>query len=72
MRTVDPRGQLGVPVHLATPLDAHDLPGWLGADLRVEVLTSYEALGRFTVQLRGLVAGRVAEASLDREVLVGW
>ena len=63
------RGQLGVSVHLAVPSDSRSDVEWSSSDVRLEVLTTYEALGRFASELRHLVSGTVDEARLDAETL---
>ncbi|MPQ99020.1 hypothetical protein GB931_14025 [Modestobacter sp. I12A-02628] len=63
-RAVGRRGQVGVLVHLATAIEH---PGSSTGEVRVEVMTSYEALGRFAAQLRQLVEGTADEARLDAE-----
>ena len=62
------RGQVGVVVHLATPTDRHSNPGSSRSEARVEVLTSYGSLQRFSAELRNLVAGTADEARLDAVV----
>ena len=69
-RAVGLRGQVGVVAHLAA--DGWHTPEYSGtalSEVRVEVLTSYEALGRFSAELRRLVEGTADEARLDAEVL---
>lgn len=62
------RGQVGVIVHLAVR-DSHVMHEQVTfSEVRVEVLTSYEALGRFASELRYLVGGELDEASLDAEI----
>lgn len=63
------RGQLGVTVHLAVPSDHRSDVEWSSSDVRLEILTTYEALGRFASELRHLVDGNVDEARLDAERL---
>ena len=55
--------------HLATRTDGQPYPGSSANEVRVEVLTSYEALGRFSSEFRLLAAGTADEARLDAEVL---
>jgi hypothetical protein len=55
--------------HLAAPAEHPSYPGSSLSEVCVEVLTSYEALGRFSVELRRLVEGTADEARLDVEVL---
>jgi hypothetical protein len=62
------RGQVGVIVHLAVRDNHVRHEQVTPSEVRVEVLTSYEALGRFASELRHLVAGEVDEASLDAEI----
>lgn len=64
VRPVGPRGQVGVTTHLATPSDDPQ-----AREVRVEVLTTYEALRRFSTHLTALVAGELTEARLDAEVM---
>ena len=68
-RAVGGRGQVGVVAHLAAPAEHPTYPGSSLSEVRVEVLTSYEALGRFSAELRRLVEGTADEARLDVEVL---
>ena len=68
-RAVGGRGQVGVVVHLASPTEHPTYPGSSLREVRVEVLTSYEALGQFSAELRRLVAGTADEAQLDAQVL---
>jgi hypothetical protein len=64
VRPVGPRGQIGVTTHLATPsVDRQP------REVTVEVLTTYEALRRFSTHLTALVAGELTEARLDAEVM---
>jgi hypothetical protein len=58
------KAQFGVVTYLAAPSDDPQQ-----RDVRVEVLTSYEALHRFSTYLTGLIKGEVAEAHLDVEVI---
>jgi hypothetical protein len=69
VRALGRRGQIGVIAHLATPTDDQPHPGASPSEVSVAVLTSYEALARFSVELRLLVAGTADEARLDAEVL---
>ena len=62
------RGQIGVLTHLARPTDHNGNDGSV-SEVRVEVFTSYEALGRFSSDLARLVQGTAAEAQLDAERL---
>lgn len=68
VRAVGLRGLVGVLAHLATPPD-HANHGASPSDVRVEVLTSYESLGRFASDLRRLVRADLEEARLDAEVV---
>lgn len=68
VRAVGRRGQVGVTARLAAPIDYSNLPGVPLDQVRVEVLTSYEALGRFSIELARLVAGTADDARLDAEV----
>lgn len=70
VRAAGRRGAIAVTAHLATPADQvdHDYPA---GSVRVEVLTSYEALGRFAAEIRNLVAGTLKEARLDADVVGG-
>jgi hypothetical protein len=68
-RAVGLRGQVGVVAHLAVPAEHPTYPGSSLSEVRVEVLTSYEALGRFSAELRSLVAGTADTARLDAEVV---
>jgi len=63
------RGQLGVTAHLVVPRDYRSDVEWSSSEARLEVLTTYEALGRFASELRHLVSGQVEEARLDAETL---
>lgn len=63
------RGQIGVLVRLVTPSDAHSDLEWSSKTLSVEVLTSYEALGRFASELEHLADGPWTDAWLAAEVL---
>jgi hypothetical protein len=67
-RAVGRRGLVGLLVHLATPTD-RTMAGAVASDVRVEVLTSYECLGRFASELAQLVKGVRKEARLDAEVV---
>jgi len=69
VRAVGSRGQVGVLTHLATPSTATSEDSSSVNDVRVEVLTSYEALKRFASDLEHLVGGHVDEARLDAELL---
>src|SRR4051795_10549087 len=62
------RGQVGVVAHLATPTDRESNPGSSRSEARVEVLTSYGSLQRFSAELMSLVAGTADEARLDAVV----
>lgn len=62
------RGQVGVTVHLQSDPAGHP-NRWTPSELSVEVLTSYEALGRFSSELRHLVAGTSDDAHLEVDVL---
>jgi hypothetical protein len=68
VRAIGLRGLVGVLAHLATPPD-HTAYGASPSDVRVEVLTSYEGLGRFASDLAQLVKGDLDEARLDAEVV---
>jgi hypothetical protein len=68
-RAVGRRGQVGVVAHLAAPAEHLAYLGSSMSEVCVEVLTSYEALGRFSAELRRLVEGTADEARLDAEVL---
>lgn len=68
VRAIGFRGLTGVAAHLATPPDRVDY-GASVSEVRVEVLTSYEALGRFASELRNLVAGNLQEAWLDADLV---
>lgn len=68
-RAVGGRGQVGVVAHLASAAEHPTYSGTSLSEVRVEVLTSYEALGRFSAELRRLVEGTADEARLDAEVL---
>jgi hypothetical protein len=63
------RGQIGVQVRLATELWDGDRNESQSAAVRLELLTTYEALRRFSRELRSLVQGRGEEATLDVEIL---
>jgi hypothetical protein len=69
VRAVGLRGQVGVMAHLATPAEHPTYPGSSMSEVRIEVLTSYEALGQFSAELKRLVAGTADEAQLDAQVL---
>jgi hypothetical protein len=68
-RAVGRRGQVAVVAHLATPVDRSTRLGPAAGEVRVEVLTSYEALRRFSAELVLLVRGSVEEAGVDADVL---
>jgi hypothetical protein len=68
VRAIGHRGLVGVLAHLATPDDHVDY-GALVSEVRVEVMTSYEALGRFSHGLARLIRGERDEAELDAEVV---
>lgn len=68
-RAVGGRGQVGLVAHLASEAEHPTYSGTSLSEVRVEVLTSYEALRRFSVELRRLVEGTADEARLDAEVL---
>ncbi|GAA3169696.1 hypothetical protein GCM10010531_23460 [Blastococcus jejuensis] len=59
------RGQVAVVAHLATPTNPEINPGSSRSQARVEVLTSYGGLQRFSAELRQLVAGTADEARLE-------
>lgn len=63
------RGQLGVLVQLATPSDDLSDGEWSRRQLSVEVLTTYEALGRFATEVEHLVRATATDAHLAAEVL---
>ena len=69
VRAVGRRGQVGVVAHLETPAGHHAHLGSSPSEVRVEVLTTYEALARFSSELTRLVAGMADQAGLDAEVL---
>jgi hypothetical protein len=58
------KAHLGVVTYLAAPSDNPQQ-----RDVRLDVLTSYEALHRFSTHLTGLIKGEVAEAHLDVQVI---
>lgn len=62
------RGQVGVTVHLQSDLATGPPNRWTPSEVRVEVLTSYEALGRFSSELRHLVGGTSDDARLEADV----
>ena len=62
------RGQVAVAAHLAASADRDSNPGSSRGEARIEVLTSYGALQRFSAELRDLVAGTADEARLDAVV----
>jgi hypothetical protein len=68
-RAVGLHGQVGVVVHLAIPADRRTHPESASSEVRVEVLTTYGALGRFSAELRRLVEGTADEARLYAEAL---
>jgi hypothetical protein len=68
VRAIGFRGLTGVVAHLATPPDRVNYGASI-SEVRVEVLTSYEALGRFASELTDLVAGRLEEAWLDADLV---
>lgn len=68
VRAIGFRGLTGVSAHLATPPDRVAY-GASVSEVRVEVLTSYEALGRFASELTDLVAGKLGEAWLDADLV---
>jgi hypothetical protein len=68
VRAIGHRGLVGVQAHVATP-DDHVHHGASVSEVRVEVLTSYEALGRFSRELARLIKGEQNEAELDAEVV---
>lgn len=63
------RGQLGVTVRLNTPSDDRSDLSWSSRTVVVEVLTTYEALGRFASEVEHLQDGPGAEAWLAAEVM---
>lgn len=69
VRTVGGRGQVGVQTHLATPSTESSDHHWSVSEVRVEVLTTYEALKRFSSDLEHLLRGHVAEARLDSDCM---
>ncbi len=60
-------GQVGVRVQLASDVLGDDPARQCRVDL--ELLTAYEALGRFSRQLRGLIEGTAVTARLDGDRL---
>jgi hypothetical protein len=67
-RPVGPRGQVGVEVHLAESPETRGRPGFV-CDVRLELLTTYERLGRFTADLTRVVRAELDEARLEGERL---
>lgn len=63
------RGQVGVTVHLQSPSDTGHPFRWTPSEVRVELLTSCEALTRFSSGLRHLVGRTSDDARLDADVL---
>jgi len=59
------RGQVALVAHLATSTNPEENPGSSRSEARVEVLTSYGALQRFSTGLRQLVSGASDVARLD-------
>ena len=68
VRAIGLRGQVGVIAHLAVPDDQVRYNGATASEVRIEVLTSYEGLGRFASELSDLIEGNLEEASLDAEI----
>lgn len=60
------RGYIGIHVRIATEIQDQDRPESQLA-VRLEIVTSYEPLGRFGRQLIALVRGSVEEAVLEGE-----
>lgn len=69
VRAVGHRGQLGVNVHLATPVWPHDPPHSV-SEVRLEIPTSYESLRRFAGELETVVQAGDGEARLESERLI--
>ena len=65
---IDHRGHLGVQVRIATELWRDDRPE-SQHKVELEILTSYELLGRFSRDLLALVEGRIEEAILEGDLL---
>jgi hypothetical protein len=59
------RGQVGLMAHLALPSSRLSNAGSARSEARVEILTTYGALQRFSSDLRQLVAGRADKAWLE-------
>lgn len=59
------RGQVGLMAHLALPGSPLGNAGSARSEARVEVLTTYGALQRFSSELRQMVAGTADEAWLE-------
>jgi hypothetical protein len=59
------RGQVGLMAHLALPSSRPGNAGSARSEARVEVLTTYGALQRFSSELRQMVAGTADEAWLE-------
>jgi hypothetical protein len=65
---IDSRGHIGVQVRMATPIWTEMRPD-SQKTAKVELLTSYEPLAKFSRDLLGLISGTVAEAVLEEEAI---
>jgi hypothetical protein len=63
------KGQVGVRVHLATPVWPDMRPGQ-AFDVHLELLTTYERLRKFSGHMLGVLRGDYEEATLGAEVLI--
>jgi hypothetical protein len=66
---IDRRGHIGVQVRMATPTWQDTRPKSQSA-VRLEIITTYEPLARFSKDLLALVAGTVSLATLEGEMLL--
>jgi hypothetical protein len=65
---VDHRGHIGIQVRAATQL-WQDMRPDSQKTAKVEIITSYEPLAKFSRQLLALIAGKIREATLEGETL---
>lgn len=65
---IDRTGHLGIQVRIATEIWKQTRPESQHL-VRLEIMTSYEPLAKFSRDLKSLIEGRLAEAVLDADLL---
>jgi hypothetical protein len=65
---VDRRGHIGVQVRMSTPIWNETRPDSQKV-AKIELLTTYEPLGKFSTDLRAMIKGTAPEAMLEGEML---